>query len=199
MPSEKTVRTGRPAKDRLGEQQRIYQAALPILRRDGVRRLSMRDVAQAAHLSPGGLYHYFSNKRALALHGLDVDARDRLCRDFREQAGATGADTPEGRLEAYLELSVRLLAFVGPAVRAAVELGMGELRAQLDRGMDQNLGELRRVLDDVAPGATRMQLLALAGGIRRLTLGALMDAGADLDRIREQLRLLILRAGTPTD
>lgn len=190
----KSVRAGRPAKDRLGEQQRIYQAAIPLLRRDGVRRLSMRDVARAAHLSTGGLYHYFPKKRTLALHGLDVQARDRLCAEFRAAISGSPGDTFEQRLEAYLELSVRLLSFVGPAVRAAMELGVQELQAQLDQGMDRNLGELRSVLDAVAPGASDDGLLQLAGAVRRLALGALVDANADPDHVREQLRLVILGA-----
>lgn len=182
---------GRPAKDRLQEQQRIYEAAVPLLRRDGVRRLSMREVAQAAHLSTGGLYHYFPNKRALVLHGLNPEARDRICRGFRTQAAAAGAATPEEYLETYLEVSARLLAFVRPAVLAAIELGVGTLQAELDRGLEQNVSELCQALSHVAPGTPREDLLRLAYAVRRLGLGALVDANADLDRVREQLRLLI--------
>src|SRR5436305_196848 len=47
---------GRPPEDRLGRQYEIYQAVTPLLLAVGARRLSMRDAADAACMSIGGLY-----------------------------------------------------------------------------------------------------------------------------------------------
>src|SRR5919202_6385305 len=69
---------GRPPEDRLARPREIYEAVIPLIYRDGARRLSMRSAARAAHMSVGGLYHYFPAKRDLVLHGLREDARDRV-------------------------------------------------------------------------------------------------------------------------
>ncbi|MBK9715083.1 MAG: helix-turn-helix transcriptional regulator [Kouleothrix sp.] len=58
---------GRPPEDRLARQREIYTAVAPLIEREGVRRLSMRQAAAAACLSIGGLYHYFPTKRELVL------------------------------------------------------------------------------------------------------------------------------------
>jgi AcrR family transcriptional regulator len=155
---------GRPPLDRLAEQQRIYEATTPLLQASGVRGLSMRAVADAACLSVGGLYHYFPNKRALVLHGLRPEARDRLCRDFRARI----ADAPAAAgLDAYLDLSVRLLAFVRPAVQAALELGAPTLQAELDAGLAQNAAELQQALALAAPHARGRRPPPGAGRARR--------------------------------
>jgi AcrR family transcriptional regulator len=47
--------------------QRLYRAAIDLIRRRGYEETTMRDVAQAAGVSPGLLYRYFPSKRAVVL------------------------------------------------------------------------------------------------------------------------------------
>jgi len=61
---------GRPPEDRLKRQHEIFLAVAPLIERYGARRLTLRQAARAAHLSLGGLYHYFPTKRDLVLHAL---------------------------------------------------------------------------------------------------------------------------------
>ena len=47
--------------------ERIQDAALTLIRKKGFDATTMRDIAQAAHVSLGLAYHYFDSKEALAL------------------------------------------------------------------------------------------------------------------------------------
>ena len=48
-------------------QARIFDAALALFRTRGFEATTMRDVAEAAELSLGAAYHYFSSKEAIVL------------------------------------------------------------------------------------------------------------------------------------
>ena len=179
---------GRPPEDRLARQREIYEAVVPLIYQDGARRLSMRSAARAAHMSVGGLYHYFPAKRDLVLHSLREDARDRVCRD---QIADLYRWSVERYVEAYLDFAIRMFAFVRPAVQAALELGVEEFQSQLDAGLTAHVEELAQSLRRVAPDVPKRDLEKLARAIRRVALGALVDRRADLEETREQLRKLI--------
>ncbi|MDQ4127483.1 MAG: TetR family transcriptional regulator [Actinomycetota bacterium] len=182
---------GRPPEDRLARQREIYEAVVPLIYRDGARRLSMRAAARAARMSVGGLYHYFPTKRDLVLHGLREDARARLCREHRSRLGELSGWSAERYVEAYLDLSICMFSFIKPSVQAALELGVEELQAVLDAGLRTNVGELTETLRLVDAGVPERELEALARALRRIVLGALVDRHADLDETREQMRPLI--------
>lgn len=182
---------GRPPEDKLARQREIYEAVAPLILEVGARRLSMRDAARAAHMSVGGLYHYFPTKRDLVLHGLEWEARHRLCREYREQLFSLSGWNANAHTEVYLDLSIRMFAFMRPSVQAALELGAEELQEALDAGLAANVGELVESLRLVSPEATELDLEKLAWTIRRVVLGALVDQHADLDETREQLRAIV--------
>lgn len=182
---------GRPAEDQLARRREIYEAVAPLILTVGARRLSMREAARAACISVGGLYHYFPTRRALLLHGLSWDARDRLCREYRERIADLAGWSLDRYLELYLDHSLRMFAFIRPSIQAALELGAEELQAALDSGLAANVGELVASLRQVVPGATERDLETLARAIRRVVLGALVDRHADLAETRAQLRTLI--------
>ena len=75
----------------------------------------MREAARTACISIGGLYHYFPTKRDLLLYGLDTDARDRLCVEFREAVATFASWRPDDAIDAYLRHSREMLAFVRPS------------------------------------------------------------------------------------
>lgn len=182
---------GRPPEDRLARQREIYEAVVPLIYRDGARHLSMRNAARAAHMSVGGLYHYFPTKRDLVLHGLREDARDRLCREYRDRIADLSGWSAERYVEAYLDFALGMFAFVRPAVRAALEFGVEEFQSQLDAGLTAHVEELAESLRRVAPDLLQRDLEKLARAIRRVALGALVERYADLQETREQLRTLI--------
>ncbi len=182
---------GRPPEDRLARQREIYEAVVPLIYRDGARRLSMRAAARAARMSVGGLYHYFPTKRDLVLHGLREDARARLCQEYRSHLGELSGWRVDRQVEAYLDLSIRMFSFIKPSVQAALELGVEELQAVLDAGLRTNVGELMETLRLVDSGVPEKDLEALARALRRIVLGALVDRHAYLDETREQMRMLI--------
>ena len=182
---------GRPPEDKLARQREIYEAVAPLILEVGARRLSMRDAARAAHMSVGGLYHYFPTKRDLVLHSLEWEARHRLCREYREQLFSLSGWNADAHIEVYLDLSIRMFAFMRPSVQAALELGAEELQEALDAGLAANVGELVESLRLVSPEATELGLEKLARTIRRVVLGALVDQHADLDETREQLRAIV--------
>ena len=182
---------GRPPEDRLARQYEIYQAVVPLLVRVGPRRLSMQEAAHAACLSIGGLYHYFPTKRDLVLHGLDIAARDRLCRDYRAALTNLRVWSLDEGIEAYLDHSIRMFAFVRPSARAALELGAAELQRMLDYGLAHNVTDLAETLRVLAPEAPQAEREALGRAIRRVALGSMLDERADFAEVRDQLRLLI--------
>src|SRR5687768_8702605 len=76
---------GRPPEDRNQRCAEVYAAVTPLLLARGVRELTMREAAAAACLSVGGLYHYFPDKRALALWPLTSDWIERQCLEWYAQ------------------------------------------------------------------------------------------------------------------
>lgn len=182
---------GRPPADRLARQQEIYEAVTPLILTIGARQLTMRDAAHAACLSIGGLYHYFPTKRALVLHGLDFDARGRLCHEYRAQLADLTRWDMDRYVGAYVDFSTMIFRFMRPAVLAALDLGAEELQAQLDEGLVYNVTELTETLRQLAPDMPEERLAALGRAIRRIGLGALVDRHTNFDELREQLRALL--------
>lgn len=182
---------GRPPEDRLARQREIYLAVVPLLSRVGARNLSMREAARAACLSVGGLYHYFPTKRDLVLHGLDWDARNELCKEYRARIADLAGWDLDRYLELYLDNSVTMFAFVRPAVLAALDLGTTAFRAALDEGMLANTGELTETLRALVPELSDADLTALARSIRRVGIGVMFDREFDGAELRAQLRALI--------
>jgi AcrR family transcriptional regulator len=114
---------GRPPEDRLGRQRQIWTTVGPLIEEHGVGSLTMRQAADASFMSLGGLYHYFPNKRALVLFGLDQAALERECADFYAEHGHLKETDPDAAVEAFIQFSVGERAFCRPAVLAALELG----------------------------------------------------------------------------
>ena len=85
---------GRPPEDRLKRQHEIFLAVAPLIERHGAKRLTMRQAARAAHLSLGGLYHYFPTKGDLVLHALKPEAVARLCAEFMVATPTWSVSTP---------------------------------------------------------------------------------------------------------
>src|SRR4029077_12489100 len=93
---------GRPAEDRIERRREIWAAVSPLIEKSGARSLTMRQAAAASFLSLGGLYHYFTDKQSLVLYGLDQDAHERVCVEFKQQHGHLKDVDPQAAADAFI-------------------------------------------------------------------------------------------------
>lgn len=181
---------GRPANDPAQERLRIYAAILPVSRTHGARA-RMSALAEAAHMSVGGIYHYFDSKRNLMLHGLDPEALALACGTFHGAVLEAADDGPEAVAAAYVDKSVYMFRLIQPAALAAVEMGIGEMRTQLEKSLHRDADGLIQVLATVAPDLADGSRSDLATAIRRTLLALSLDADATEDDVRQQLTALL--------
>lgn len=182
-------KSGRPPENRLLRQREIFEAVSPLILTYGARQLSMRAAAHAACLSIGGLYHYFPTKRDLILHGLDPQARNRICAEQREQF----ADVPQSPsfVDVCVDTSLRVIAFMRPSVIAARDLGGDTLQETLDPSWTSDVGELVNGFHSMLPEVPLANLTALARLIRRVMIGAMIERDVDMAVVRADLYGLI--------
>jgi len=185
-------KVGRPPEDRLRRQREIYLAAAPLLRRTGVRGLSMRAAARAAYVSVGGLYYYFPTKRDLVLHGLQPAAIARFCHDKVSTYAHLAETDPSAYGRAVLDhLYDLVVGFLLPAYDAAVELGAETALAQVRHTLEESLGEVVDLLRPLAPRLDEAQVAALGEGLLRLVLGLLLHRATPPEHFRRDLDALI--------
>lgn len=185
---------GRPPEDRLRRQAEICSVVGPLILEHGVLRLSMRDAAHAESGGVGGLYHYFPSKRELALHPLRQEALLRACQDFHATYGDLAQKDPVAYLNAYLGFLARTAIFLRPAVWAALELGVAELREGLvlGFGMPVIYDEFLSLLEGALPDSSGRDVPGLANAVRRAVVGALLDRETTEATLRAELAALLL-------
>lgn len=130
-PSEPRSRRARPAKAPLSRQS-ILEAAMTLIRENGVDSVALRHVAALVETGPASLYAYFGNRDILLEHVLDaaygqvslVDATDDG-RDWRDALAATIVHTIE-TLEMYPGLGTVALGSI-PVLPGALRLAEHEL------------------------------------------------------------------------
>jgi AcrR family transcriptional regulator len=154
---------GRPAKDPAEERLRIYTAALPVIREKGARA-SMTALAEAAHMSVGGLYHYFNSKRSLLLHGINPEAISLACHTFHQAVAE--AESVDKVVSAYIDKTVLMFRLIQPSAMAAVEMGIDEIRGPLQACTRQDADGLIEALESVTDELTEESLVELATTIR---------------------------------
>lgn len=151
----------------------------------------MREAARVANISVGGLYHYFPDKRSLVLHGLQPEAFGRLCADFHAEYSHLEHGQPRAYLEAFIDFQVRQIAFVRPALHAALELGADTFWRGMEESIAIGLDGFGRTLARVVPDAADRDLSRLGRTLRRTLFAALLDRGMAGDELRDELRALI--------
>lgn len=182
---------GRPPEDRLARQREIYDVVAPLILRDGARRLSMREAAEAACLSIGGLYHYFPTKRDLVLHGLNPEALYRLCQDFHAEFGHLTTLDPRRYIYEGIEIVVQQVGFCRPAVHAALELGSESFWEVIETLLMSTSLDFEVNLQRAAPDASEEELHRCGRAIRRAICAALLDKSITPDELRDELRMLV--------
>ena len=181
---------GRPQEDRLLRQREIYQAASPLILEQGVRALSMRDVADVACLSIGGLYHYFPTKRDLILHGIQLEALHRFCEDFHHRFTDLVHSNPQQYFEAFYRHLIDSALFVRPSVYAAISLGVDAFTI-ISESIDMLVCEFVESLRLLDSTLSEDRLTTLARAIRSFCLAAIVDTSSTNEELSNAFYLLI--------
>lgn len=181
---------GRPPEDRLLRQREIYQATSPLIREQGVRALSMREAADIACLSIGGLYHYFPTKQDLVLHGIQVETLHRFCDDFHGQFTHLVHVNPQQYFDVFYSYLVESVLFMRPSVYAAIELNIDvfTIVSKITEFMVAEFVASLRLLNSTLP---EDRLMTLAGAIRSFSLAALVDTSSSNEELHDAFYLLI--------
>lgn len=184
---------GRPSEDRFARRSEIYNRVAPLVLERGAQALTMRELARAALMSPGGLYHYFSSKRELLFFPLLPDTCQEQYERFQARWGRLRQEDPRRYLDEFLREIASSALQIRPAVVAAVEIGAGELWHTMQQSMQVEMSDLLEVVGQVHDIGSE-QLVALARQIRRTVMGAMFDPDITPGELRNQLDALI--AGT---
>jgi AcrR family transcriptional regulator len=182
---------GRPAEDRLLRQREIYNAVSPLIEQVGARRLSMRQAAQAACLSLGGLYHYFPTKRDLVLHGVCPEALRRLCEDFHAEFGHLAQCDPQRYMQEGVNIVVKQMAFYRPAVHAALELGNESFWEVIETLLTSTSLQFEERLQMLYPAISEDELQQWGQAIRRAICAAMLDKRMKPNQLRDELHMLV--------
>jgi AcrR family transcriptional regulator len=172
----------------------ILAAAAACFRRAGFRGASMADIAKAARMSPGHIYHYFENKEAI------IEAVVDQCR-WRGEIILAHVTSFDDVVQAILQVSVEwlrkwsgvaepvlVLESFAEAARNPVIAGLffdcdGALQTKLREILEK--GQTQGVVDHRVDIALVCQLLtvALCGLVVHMAVHPDFD-GADLDRMQ---------------
>lgn len=154
-----TSQLGRPV-GADGEQtrRRITAAAMRCVAEQGYSRASIREIARAAQMTSGSLYHYFPNKSEL-LRATVGEIEDVALPRLRA-AAQRGGDIVD-RLEAVLDESDRLMREY-PHLAAFERAIRAEGAAYLRRGDPDRVGfqALRAIISDIVEDARQRGALA---------------------------------------
>jgi AcrR family transcriptional regulator len=186
---------GRPPEDRVKRRRAIWAAVSPLIEKFGARNLTMREAAAVSFLSLGGLYHYFPDKRSLVLFGLDQEAHERICMEFKANYGHLKDSDPQAAAEAFVEFFGERVSFIRPAMYAALELGAEDFMSRLQANINLGLDAFVDVLELAVPDAKDRDLRLVARSVRRLVLAGLIDRSISRSEIEEELRAVI--SGVP--
>jgi AcrR family transcriptional regulator len=131
----------------------------------------MRQAAKAAHLSLGGLYHYFPTKRDLVVHSLKPEALARVCTDFHDRHAQWERTDHSRYVEANIAYMARQCAFIRPAFQAALDLDAEIAWDHIRAGIDA----CTRPLTLALPTCTPDEIDSLGRSVRRTFYSALVD------------------------
>jgi AcrR family transcriptional regulator len=186
---------GRPPEDHIQRRREIWAAISPLIEKSGARNLTMRQAAAASYLSLGGLYHYFPNKRALVLFGLDQEVHERICAEFKAQHGHLRESDPDAAVEAFVHFFASKSSFVRPAVLAALELGVEDFMSRLEANINVGLDQFVETLKLALPDTPDRDLRAVAKAVRHIALSGLVDRSITESEIEDELRSVV--SGVP--
>jgi AcrR family transcriptional regulator len=171
----------------------VLDAARSLFGRNGYAQTSVDEIAEAARVTKGAVYHHFANKQALfrAVYArTEAEAQDRVIQagTLGSEAGTQPVDQIVAMVDAYLDASLdpefrRIILVDGPAVvgheadtAAAEHPGIAAVRSFVASSM------ARGQLIELDPG----QLTELIGGMAWVA-GMVIARAADPDAARASL------------
>lgn len=183
---------GRPPEDGFRRRWEIYLAVAPLLEKVGAKGLTMRQAAAAAHMSVGGIYHYFPSKRDLVLYGVSPESMQGQCEQYHHQRLAPLERTdPHAHLAAFLDGLVLVVSTVRPALVAAVELGAGPALDTIQAAMKVALQEFVRAIRAVRTDMGDAKAQTLDRALRHTMFGAMLDRSITPSDLRSELRSIV--------
>ena len=187
---EKNGHRGRPREDQFARRLEIYRAAAPLVLQMGARRLTMRGLAKAAHMSVGAIYHYFPTKRELLLYPLQPAVCEQMLERFAAEHGHLREAAPQQYVEAFVEVLVDGVFDLRPAVQAAFELGADCTWSLLEEGISVEMRDLVEAIVR-SGGSPAHDPALLERAIRRMFLSCLLDRSVTASEVRSDLFALI--------
>jgi AcrR family transcriptional regulator len=167
----------------------LFKLAAPVFREHGYRGSTIKAIAHACHLTPAGLYHYFSSKADLATY---VVRQPHL--DWQLVYVDPDVD-PLRQLSRFLDLAIQELPDFLLALDLAEELAMPGVvrirRAMFTEGEAVFGRYLTAVRPGMPPDAAREQarlILTLLVGSHEIGRGIGPDTAAMRERIVRVLR-----------
>jgi AcrR family transcriptional regulator len=145
--------------------QRILDAALAVFGSKGVDGASMKDVAAAAGVAPGLLYHYFAGKEALSLavtveRGFLPELRALLARAQQRPAAVVLPEVTAGFDRMLSERSALVGLFISGASNPKIRAGLEEVLRETQRLLGQYLAD-RVAAGEIRPHDSRAVIQAL--------------------------------------
>lgn len=151
----------------------------------------MDELARLAHMSVGGIYHYFDSKRSLLLHGLNPEALSLACETFHKAMEEAAKRGGTAVVSAYIDRTIYLFRLIQPATTAALEMGIAEMKSQLAEALHQDADGLVEVLATVVSDLGQKSRIELAAAIRRTLMALSLDPQATEDDVRTQLTAVL--------
>jgi AcrR family transcriptional regulator len=182
---------GRPREDGFRRRWEIYSSVAPLIEKAGAGGLTMRQAAAAAHMSLGGIYHYFPSKRDLVLFGVSPEALQGLCEASHQQLAQLEETDPQARLATFLDSLVWAVSGLRPALVAAIELGAGPALDTVEAAMNVTLQEFVRAVRAVRTDMGDAEAQTLDRALRHAVFGAMLDRSATPSDLRDELRSIV--------
>lgn len=149
-----------------GRRYELFLLAAPVFERHGFHGATIRALAHACHLSPAGLYHYFSSKEALATW---------LLRGPRMSWETTFVDPdlePLEQVRQLIDLSLGSLPVYLLALRLAEEIAGPDSRRDQTAGFREGEAVYGRLIHAAAPRLSREQALEIARHVLAVLIGS---------------------------
>ncbi len=145
--------------------QRILDAALAVFGRKGVDGASMKEVAAAAGVAPGLLYHYFTGKEALSLavtveRGFLAELRELLAGAKQRPAVVVLPEVAAGFDRMLSQRSALVGLFVSGAANPKIRRGLEEIMREAHRLLGEYLAD-RVAAGEVRPHDSRAAVTTL--------------------------------------
>ncbi len=181
-----------------GRRHELFRLAEPVFRAHGYRGSTIKALANACHLSPAALYHYFPSKAAFATFLIDEERLDW------DSTRIDPVIDPLVQLRLTIDLVIEVLPTYLLAIDLAREVGRRLAQGDLARYFGQGEAIFGRVLAASAPSlvpdearelARRVIAIIVAGPTTGLAADPVSVRAATID----VLRLHLVRVGVDAD